>query len=107
MNSTTGLALFISHRTASGQRDAVRAVWERHMAPAIRDNPGHLAYYYCYDTSDEDVLRVFQLYRDRAASEAFLNHPNYAAYLAESRPLLASAPEIHEACPAWTKKEEA
>ena len=105
MESPNGLALFITHRTARGQRDAVRAVWERNMAPAIRDNPGHLAYYYCFDSEDEDVLRVFQLYRDHAASEAFLKHPNYATYLVESRPLLASAPEIHEARPTWTKKE--
>lgn len=100
-----GLALFITHRTAKGKRDAVREVWERHMAPAIRDNPGHIAYFYCFDNADADILRVFQLYRDRAASEAFLEHPNYVEYLAESRALLAGPPEIHEATPAWLKRD--
>ena len=96
-------ALFITHRTAPGQRDKVRAVWERHMAPAVESNDGHLAYYYCFDTEDADVLRVFQLYGDRAASEAFLKHPNYAAYLGEVEPLLQGPPQVHTAEPMWQK----
>jgi quinol monooxygenase YgiN len=99
----TALALFITHRTVPGQRDAVRAVWERHMAPAVESNAGHLAYYYCFDTEDSDVLRVFQLYRDRDASEAFLKHPNYAAYLGEVEPLLQGPPQVHTAEPTWQK----
>ncbi|MHA3841686.1 putative quinol monooxygenase [Sphingomonas aestuarii] len=102
----TAIALFITHRTAPGQRDAVRAVWERHMAPAVESNAGHLAYYYCFDTEDPDVLRVFQLYRDRGASAAFLKHPNYAAYLGEVEPLLQGPPQVHEAEPKWQKGKQ-
>ena len=96
-------ALFIIHRTAAGRRDEVRAIWERHMAPAIAGNPEHLAYFYCYDHEDIDVLRVFQLYTGAKAAEDFLKHENYAAYLKEVEPLLAGPPEIHTAEPKWKK----
>lgn len=42
------VALFIKHRAAPGQRDAVKKVWERYMQPAIARNKAHEAYYYCY-----------------------------------------------------------
>ena len=100
----TAHALFITHRTAPGRRDAVRAVWEKHMAPAVEGNPDHLAYYYCFYQTDADVLRVFQLYRNEAAAAAFLQHPNYVAYLGEVEALLAGAPEVHAATPQWQKK---
>jgi quinol monooxygenase YgiN len=97
------LALFIVHRTAAGQRDDVRAVWEEHMAPAISANAGHLAYFYTFDDADQDVIRVFQLYRDQAASEDFLKSPAYAAYLAAVEPLLSGPPEIFTTRPQWAK----
>lgn len=99
-----GHALFITHRTAPGERDAVRAVWEARMAPAIAGNADHLAYYYCFDHADADVLRVFQLYRDAAAADALLTHPDYAAYLTEVEPLLAGPPQVHAASPQWQKE---
>ena len=98
-----GHALFITHRTAPGKRDAVRMVWEKHMAPAVADNADHLAYYYCFDTEAADILRVFQLYRDAAAAKAFLDHPNYIAYLQDVEGLLAGPPEVHGATPMWQK----
>ena len=84
-------------------RDAVRDVWLKHMAPAVDDNAGHLAYYYCFDGEDADVLRVFQLYTDAEAAAAFLQHPSYAEYLAEVEGLLAGPPEVHAAAPQWSK----
>ena len=96
-------AIFIVHRTQPGQRDAVKAVWMKHMAPAIADNDGHLAYHYCYDQADPDLLRVFQLYRNAEAAAAFLSHPNYAAYQQEVRDLLIEPSEIHAADPQWQK----
>lgn len=98
-----GYALFIVHRTQPGQRNAVRDIWEQHMAPAIWANSDHLAYYYCFDNDDADVLRVFQLYRDAAAAASFLEHPNYKTYLSEVEGLLAGPPEVHSAEALWQK----
>ena len=100
---TAGYALFITHRTRPGKRDAVRAVWMKHMAPAVAGNDQHLAYVYCFDAADADVLRVFQLYSNEAAASAFLELSAYRAYLAEVEDLLAGPPEVHAASPQWQK----
>lgn len=101
------LALLITHRTREGQRDAVRAVWQRHMAPAITANPGHLAYSYCLDQDDPDVIVAFQLYRDADQATAFLGTPAYAAYEQEVAPLLTGTPTVQRLTPVWTKNGDA
>jgi quinol monooxygenase YgiN len=98
-----GFALFITHHTKPGKRDAVRAIWERHMQPAIANNPGHIHYFYCFAASDADVIRVFQRYADGQAAQAFLRHPAYQAYLAEVEGLLAGPPEVAEVTVMWAK----
>ena len=49
------VAVLVVHRTRPGQRDAVRAVWERHVPSAVSDNPGHLAYHDCLDAAEPDT----------------------------------------------------
>ena len=56
-------AVFITHRVRPGQREAVFAVWQKHMAPAIAANLGHEAYFYCFDPADPDAICAFQQYR--------------------------------------------
>ena len=97
------VALIIEHKARPGCRDAVRAVWERHMAPAIAANPGHLAYVYCFDDADPDGIRAFQLYASAEASRAFLETDQYAAYLEEVEPLLAGPPGVVALTPVWSK----
>lgn len=96
-------ALFIKHRARPGKRDEVRRVWEKHLRPRIATNAAHQAYFYCFDDGDPDLICVFQLYADRAASQAFVQAPWYAAYVEEVTPLLAGQPEISVATPAWIK----
>lgn len=97
------IALFIAHQTLPGKRDAVRAVWMKHMAPAVEANPGHLAYVYGFDANDPDAICAFQLYASAEQAEAFLSHPNYADYLAEVEPLLAGPPQVRTIDPQWRK----
>lgn len=79
----TALALIVEHKTKPGRRDEVRKVWERHMAPAIASNPGHVAYFYCFDNTDPDSMCAFQQYSSAEPSQAFLKTDSYAAYLKE------------------------
>ena len=58
----TSYALIVKHKTQPGKRDHVRQVWEKHMAPAIPANPGHTAYFYCFDNADPDSISAFQQY---------------------------------------------
>lgn len=100
---TEPIALFIVHKTLPGRREDVRAVWMKHMAPAIDGNPGHLAYVYSFDAGDPDGICAFQLYASQAQADAFLAHPNYLAYLAEVGPLLAGPPQVKSLLPQWRK----
>ena len=99
----TPFALIIKHRTQPGKREEVRKVWERHMAPAITANPGHTAYFYCFDNTDPDSIFAFQQYVSIEASQEFLQTSSYAAYLKEVEPLLAGPPQVTALTPMWSK----
>lgn len=101
------IAVLVTHRTREGQRDAVRAVWEKHMAPATTANPGHLAYTYCFDDNDPDVIVAFQVYRDEDEAAAFQRTPAYAAYEVTVAPLLTGAPSVARLTPVWSKAGDA
>lgn len=99
--------LFITHRALPGKRDEVRRAWETHLAPSIQARQVHDAYYYCYDDSDSDTIRVFQRYAVGADPQAFMQGPAYDAYVAAVTPLLAHPPVIHAATVAWAKDSSA
>jgi quinol monooxygenase YgiN len=103
----TDHAVLLVHRTKPGRREDVRDVWMEHMAPAVRGNDDHLAYYYCFDLADDDVICAFQVYRSAAAAGAFLEQETYRQYLAAVEPLLTGPPEFHALAPIWTKGPEA
>lgn len=74
------------------------------MAPAINDNPGHVAYVYSFDNSDPDAITAFQVYADEQASQDFLQTPAYVAYLEEVEPLLVGPPQVTALAPVWSKE---
>lgn len=95
--------LFITHKTLPGKREEVRRVWETHLLPSIQARQAHDAYFYCYDDSDPDTIRVFQRYADGVDPLNFMQGPAYDAYIEAVSPLLAHPPEIHTATVAWAK----
>ena len=99
----TQLALIIRHRTLPGRREDVQKVWQTHMEPTIAANPGHLAYYYCFDDADPDAISAFQVYDSAESSQRFLETDSYAAYLREVEPLLSGPPQVTGLTPVWTK----
>lgn len=96
-------ALFIKHRTQPGRRSEVQAVWLRHMAPAVAANADHLAYFYCEDPAEPDVICAFQHYASPEAARAFLLTESYRAYLHDVESLLAGPPEVTTLTPLWVK----
>ena len=98
------VALFIRHRAKSGKRDEVRAVWEKHMAPAISANPSHTAYFYCFDNADPDSICAFQQYANAEAAQEFLKTTSYMSYLREVEPLLSGPPQVTDLIPVWAKR---
>ena len=95
--------LFGKFTAQPGKRDDVRKVWEKHMAPAISANPGHTAYFYCFDNNEPNSIYAFQQYLSVEASQDFLQTSGYAAYLKEVEPLLAGPPQITALTPVWSK----
>lgn len=100
----TQLALIIRHQTRPGLRDDVRKVWEAHMAPAVDANPGHLAYFYCFDDTDPDAISAFQVYDSIESSRQFLETDVYAGYLTDVEPLLSGPPQVTPLTPVWAKQ---
>src|SRR5688572_6297130 len=96
-------ALFVSHKAKPGRRDDVRRVWENHVKPHVQANPAHVAYYFCYDDQDPDVISVFQLYSDRDAMKAFIAGEWYPAYIEEVSRLVTEPPRVMPATLVWTK----
>lgn len=99
----TSFALIIKHQTQPGKRGAVQTVWETHMAPAIAANPGHIAYFYCFDNADPDSICAFQQYTSAQAAQDFLKTDSYAAYLKDVEPLLSGPPQVTALTPMWLK----
>ena len=97
------VAVEVVHRSQPGRRDAVRDVWMAHMPAAVRDNAGHLAYFYTFDSADVDVIRAFQVYTDEAAAAAFLETSEYAAYVSAVEPNLSGPPEVLRSSVEWAK----
>lgn len=99
----TNLAILIRHKTRPGARADVQRVWERHMAPAVAGNPGHLAYFYCFDEADPDAITAFQVYDSVESSADFLQTDAYRAYLGEVESLLTGPPQVAALTPVWSK----
>lgn len=96
-------ALFVRHKANPGCRVQVQQVWEKHVKPRAAANPQHLAYYFCHDAADADVVCVFQLYTDEEAMKDFLSGDWYPAYLAEVAALSAAPAQVLPAHPVWIK----
>ncbi|MGB3733592.1 MAG: antibiotic biosynthesis monooxygenase [Ilumatobacter sp.] len=96
-------AVFITHRTKSGQRSKAEAVWNRIMKPAIIANPNHLAYVYTLPDEEPDVIRAFQLYRTADDAAAFLQTPEYLQYTEAVDEHLDGPPHVASTPAAWVK----
>jgi quinol monooxygenase YgiN len=97
------VGVIIEHHVQPGSRDAVRAIWEEFLQPAIAANDAHEAYTYMYDVDDPDVIRAFQQYTDDEAATAFLAAPAYVAYVAAVEHLLVGPPAVTRTEIIWTK----
>jgi quinol monooxygenase YgiN len=95
-------ALFLQHRTKPGIRDAVQKVWQRHMQPAITENPGHEIYVYSF-SSEPDRICAFQVYSSLDDANDFLKSSAYRAYQIEVTPLLEGPPQVEILQPQWIK----
>lgn len=93
--------------TQPGQRDAVRQLFERHLAARAHANPAQEVVVWCADDQHPDGFYLFEIYASREAfqanAQAGWQAGWFQAYLAEAQPLLAGQPEVVLASPLWAK----
>jgi quinol monooxygenase YgiN len=77
-NGTTGTAFYVRHKARPGKRDDLRKVWEKYARDYIATAAVQLAYFYCTDDKDPDVIVAFQLCTDRAGVDDFVKQPGSA-----------------------------
>jgi quinol monooxygenase YgiN len=100
------VAVFVMHQCKPGQREAVHAVWTKHMPTAVASNAGHRAYYYCYDSAGPDAVSAFQEYESPEAAKAFLSSLAYRNYVTEVEALLVGPPTVKSLVPVWKKQRQ-
>jgi quinol monooxygenase YgiN len=101
--SMSRVALFITTRTKPGKRDVVRTLWERHVRDRASANSGHETYFLCLDNDQEDILRVFEVFANRAQLETTTRSRWFVDYMRAIEPFLADRPEVSITTPIWGK----
>lgn len=66
------IALIVECKTMPNSRDEARKAWDMRMPAAVTANPGHAAYFSCFDTADPISICAFQLYSRAQALQEFL-----------------------------------
>ena len=97
------VAMVIKTKAQPGKRDAVRALYEEHLAPRAEANADQPLVVWCDDDQDPDTFVLMELYATRAAFEANASAPWFGEYMAAVGPLLAAPPEMVMGTPRWSK----
>ncbi len=99
------IALIVRHKTKPGMRNQMRTTWESYVKPNALINPNHLAYYFCYDTNDENGITAFQVFSNIEAKDQFLKSAWYPEYLKIVSEFISEPPLITSAEIIWNKNE--
>jgi quinol monooxygenase YgiN len=97
------IALIVRHRTKPGMRPETHNVWEQYIKPHANSNPGHMAYFFCYDSDNETGITAFQIFTDKAAKDAFLTSEWYPEYLEKISAFIVEPPQIVMSELVWSK----
>ena len=69
------LALFMTIKTQSGQRDSLVALWDKHLKARANDSEDQQRYVLALDMKDPDIIRISEVYGTMAAFEANAQAP--------------------------------
>lgn len=101
----TKIALILKNKTQPGKRDAVRALFDEHMAARAMANPKQEVVIWCDDLQDDTVFYLFEIYTSQAALQENMQPSEwFVAYMSASSPLLVDgAYSMVMAAPRWGK----
>ena len=57
-----GLAIFLTVRTKPGKREQLKALWEQQLKQRAAQNEMQSHYVYAFDSQDENVIRITEVY---------------------------------------------
>lgn len=97
------LAIFLTVKTKPGKREQLKALWEQQLKQRAAQNEMQSHYVYAFDSQDENVIRITEVYETMAAFQANSQADWFSAYMQEAMPLLDGEPEFHMATPQWVK----
>ncbi|MEM7521370.1 MAG: antibiotic biosynthesis monooxygenase [Pseudomonadota bacterium] len=60
------VALFLTIKTQPGQRDALVALWDKHLKTRAAQNADHVSYVFALDINDPDTVRITEVYATQA-----------------------------------------
>jgi len=86
----TAFALIVDFRLKAGMREAFRRLIDANARASVAAEPGCRRFDVLEPEADADRLLLYEIYADRAAFEAHLRTPHFAAFDAESGDLVAS-----------------
>lgn len=95
-------AMIIRSKAKTGERDALRAAWERHLKRATEADSSRLLYLYCFDADDPDAYVLVEVFAEGAAPP-LPDAPFFQEFMREAGPLLDAMPAVQRTEVVWSK----
>jgi quinol monooxygenase YgiN len=94
--------MIVRSKAKTGQRDALRAAWEKHLRAATEADSSRLLYLYCFDTDDPDGYVLVEVFADGAGPPP-PDAPFFQDFMREAGPLLDGMPTIQRTDVVWSE----
>jgi quinol monooxygenase YgiN len=85
-----GFVIVVDFKIRAGRMQAFRKLMDENARASVRDEPGCSRFDVCADRKDPDRILLYEVYDDRAAFDAHLKTPHFAAFNEKSAPLVAA-----------------
>ena len=82
--------VLVAFEIVEGAVDAFMEQMVRQAEASLREEPGCLQFDVCVGETDPEQVLLYEIYADRAAFEANLNAPHFAAFDQAVAPLVTS-----------------
>lgn len=94
--------MIVRSKARAGERDALRAAWEKHLQAETESDPSRLLYLYCLDADDQDAYVLVEVFAEGAGPPA-PNAPFFQEFMREAGPLLDGMPAVQRTEVVWSK----
>ena len=94
--------MILRSKAKAGERDALRAAWEKHLRAAAESDSSRLLYLYCFDADDTDAYVLIEVFAEGAAPPP-PDAPFFQDFMRDARPLLDAMPTVQRTEVVWSK----